>query len=416
MAVRMSNVADRAGVSAQTVSRVIHGEGGVAAETATRVRAAMAELGYHGNAAAGALKRGQTRTLGLLFPLLATTFASFWPDVAAGAEMLAHKRGYSLLLCDTSDSPEKEEGYLSLLLSHRVAGIVYAQPRCRPDHHPACASLLASTIPVVVISSDEHDLPYPHVRTDDTRAGYVAARHLLDLGRRRIAFVGEAAAFDGESGVLPKPAYDRAMGMRRALTEAGIDAGEIPVLLGPSSWEGGRQVGHALLAGPTPAPDAVFITTETMALGLLDVVRTRGLRVPEDIALVTHDGLSAGESAYPSLTTIAPPRVAMGQACIDALLRMAAGEALPPLALLEAQFIVRESTAGVGRVPRQGFTTPLSAPDAWSRWRAETTTSDAVDSGALPVARLTLGSLAYGDEGEEVMPVDRRAAHEQRVF
>ncbi len=405
MGVRMREVAAQAGVSTQTVSRVMRGETWVAAATAQRVRAAMAELGYHGNAAAGALKRGQTRTLGLLVPLLETTFASFWPDVAAGAETLAHKHGYALLLCDTSDSLDKEEAYLSLLLSHRVAGIIYAQPRCRPDRHPVFASLLAVNMPVVVVSSDEHDLPYPHVRTDDVRAGYVATRHLLDLGRRRLAFVGDAATAPGAGQGLLKAAYDRAMGMRHALVDAGLEADGIPLLLGSHSIEGGRAAGQALIAGPGPLPDAIFIATETMALGLLDVLRTHGLRVPEDVALVTHDGLPAGASAFPSLTTIAPPRGAMGGACVDALLRMAAGEPIPPLSMLEAQFIVRESTAGVGAVPRQGLSTPLSSADAWSWWRTDTLV-DATDGNTAPVTRTTLGRVAYTDAGEEVRPRD----------
>jgi len=410
MAVRMRDVAERAGVSAQTVSRVMRGEQWVASATIARVRAAMAELGYHGNEAAGALRRGQTRTFGLLVPLLETTFASFWPDVAVGAEILAHKHGYSLILCDTSDSLDKEEAYLSLLLSHRVAGIIYAQPRCRLDRSPALASLRAANIPVVVISSDERDLPYPHVRTDDARAGYVVTRHLLDLGRRRLAFVRGATA---SPLWVEQVADDRAVGMRRALIEAGLDADDIPFLLGPHSVEGGRAVGQALIAGDGLMPDAIFVSTETMALGLLDVLRAHGVRVPEDVAVVTQDGLPAGASAFPSLTTIAPPRVEMGRTCVDALLRMAAGASVPPLFMLEACFIVRESTAGVGAVPRRGRGAPLSAPDAWSRWRTETA-ADAADGDPAPVTRTTLGRVADadGERGEGVMPADRPTVRE----
>jgi len=390
MSVRMSDVAARAGVSPQTVSRVMRGERWVASATVVRVRQAMVDLSYHGNEAAGALKRGQTRTLGLLLPMLATTFASFWSDVAAGAEALAHQHGYALLLCDTSDSTDKEAAYVSLLLSHRVAGIIYAQPRLRPDLHPACAALLASHIPVVVISSDERDLPYTHVRTDDDRAGYVAARHLLDIGRRRIAVVAESAsAPDGEPGRPSKPAYDRVMGVRRALRELELDAGDTPVLLAPNTMEAGARVAAALSDDDVPLPDGIFVATEVLALGLLDALRARGVRVPEDVAIVAHDGLLASAISVPSLTTIAPPRGDMGGACIDLLLRAGRGEEVPPLCLLEAAFIVRESTAGAGRVPRQGLHAPLSAPDAWSRWRTEARTADPPDD-EMPVVRLPL--------------------------
>ncbi len=392
MSVRMSDVAARAGVSPQTVSRVMRGERWVAAATVARVRQAMVDLSYHGNEAAGALKRGQTRTLGLLLPMLATTFASFWSDVAAGAEALAHQHGYALLLCDTSDSTDKEAAYVSLLLSHRVAGIIYAQPRLRPDLHPACAALLASHIPVVVISSDEQDLPYTHVRTDDARAGYVATRHLLDIGRRRIAIVAESAsALDDEPGRPSKSAYDRIMGARRALRDRGLDAEDVPVILAPNTLEAAVGVVTALSDGG-PLPDGIVVVTEILALGLLDALGARGVRVPEDVAIVAHDGLLASAVSVPSLTTIAPPRADMGRTCVDLLVRAGQGETLPPLCLLEATFIVRESTAGAGRVPRRGLRAPLSAPDAWSRWRTEARTQDQPDGETL-IVRLPLGQV-----------------------
>jgi len=394
MSVRMSDVAARAGVSPQTVSRVMRGERWVAAATVARVRQAMVDLSYHGNEAAGALKRGQTRTLGLLLPMLATTFASFWSDVAAGAEALAHQHGYALLLCDTSDSTDKEAAYVSLLLSHRVAGIIYAQPRLRPDLHPACAALLASHIPVVVISSDEQDLPYTHVRTDDARAGYVATRHLLDIGRRRIAVVAESAfALDGQPGHLSRPAYERAMGARRALRELGLDADAAPVILAPNTMEAGVRAAAALNDGGAPLPDGIFVTTEVLALGLLEALRSRDVRVPDDVAIVAHDGLLASAVAVPSLTTIAPPRGAMGRACIDLVLRAGRGEEIPPLCLLEATFVVRESTVGAGHLPRRGYRAPLSAPDAWSRWRMEAGPAETPDS-EIPLVRLPLGQAA----------------------
>jgi len=105
----------------------------------------------------------------------------------------------------------------------------------------------------------------------------------------------------------------------------------------------------------------------------------------------------------------------MGRTCVDALLRMAAGESIPPLSMLEAQFIVRESTAGVGAIPRHGVSTPLSAADAWSRWRTDTAGDVTEDDGA-PVTRTTLGRIAHEDVGEEVMPPDRPTAHASRVF
>ena len=286
----MRDVAQRAGVSSQTVSRAVRGTGLVAPATLARVRAAMAELGYMGNEAAGALKRGQTYIIGLLCPLLTTPF---WSDVAAGAESQAHASGYSLLLCDTSDSLEKEAGYISLLLSHRVAGIMYVVPRCRPETHAACAALLRAGVPVVVISSDPKSPLLPRA-TDDVRAGYVAARHLLDLGRRRIALVcSTCSTGDTFSAHLqPGPAdLDRLIRSRNCVAEAGLGTDDVPVLLVQNTMEGGHAVGEALLRDAGSVPDGLLVTVDTVALGVLEVLRAHDVRIPEQVAIVAHDGL-----------------------------------------------------------------------------------------------------------------------------
>jgi LacI family transcriptional regulator len=386
--VRMADVAARAGVSAQTVSRVLRNEPSVTAATAACVRAAMVQLGYHGNEAAAALKRGQAHTFGLLFPFLKIPI---WSEIAAGAESLAHERGYTLLLCDTSGSLEKESAYLTLLQSYRVAGIIYGTPRCRVAEDAACASLVASSIPIVVISADEHDLPYPHVHTDDTRAGYVAVRHLLDLGRRHISIIGTGGV--SSAGLLPPETaiLKRIRGARTALQEAGLAADDIAILLTDNTLNGGRAVGDWLLAEDRELPDALFVTTDFIALGILDSFRRVGVQVPEKIAVVSHDGSLASSVSVPSLTTIALPRVQMGRTCIDILMRAAGGAGEGPTHhLLDAEFIVRESTAGIGRVPRSGVAMPLSGDAPWSAWRADQGTDDPV---AAPIMALTMWDL-----------------------
>jgi LacI family transcriptional regulator len=316
----------------------------------------------------------------------------FWSDVAAGAESEAHARGYSLFLCDTSDSLDKETAYIAHLLSHHVAGIIYVLPRCSPDQHGACATLLRTRVPVVIISSDVHDLPYCHVRTDDVRAGYVAARHLLDLGRRRLALIANAG--ETASGLVPSGHgdADRLVGAGQALRAAGIDPDTVPLLLVPEGVEGGRSAGEALLASGLPVPDALLVTTDIVALGLLEVLREHGVRVPDDVAIVAHDGLLETSVAVPALSTIAPPRQAMGRACVNLLFRAQAGETLPPAEVLDAVFIARESTVGTGSTQRQGIPTALSDPQAWSRWR-DGLRAAAAPAEPAPLTRRVLGDL-----------------------
>jgi LacI family transcriptional regulator len=370
MPARMKDVAERAGVSTQTVSRVLRGQRWVAPQTAARVRQASQELGYHGNEVAGALKRGRTRTLGLLFPLLTM---SIWSDVAEGAEELAHERGYSLLLCDTGHYIEKEAISLSLLLSQRVAGIVYVEPRCRPLTHPACAALVSSNLPVVIIGAQTDDLPYTHLRTDDERAGYVAVRHLLDLGVRSIQVVanGQPYAASEQCLTLATHVQDRIDGALRALQESMLGSFVAPALTVPNTLDGGYRAGESLLNSGLPDGCGVFATTDVIALGMLEAFRVRGVRVPEDVALVAHDGLFASSVSVPAITTIVPPMADMGRTSVELLLSVMDGDAPPQLTVLDAQFVVRESTVGYGPRVRRGLRTSLSDPKAWNRWRSQ---------------------------------------------
>lgn len=367
MVVRMADVASRAGVSAQTVSRVLRQSPRVAPVTAARVLTAVRELGYHGNEAAGALKRGQTRTFGLLLPFLGMPF---WAEVAYGAEEMAYAHGHTLLLCNSSGPIRKEADNLALLLGHRVAGIVYATPRCRPYEHPECASLLASGIPVVLISADLDDLPYCHIHTDDRRAGYVAVRHLLDRGCARIALVSASDAAAVERTPVDEAAVGRRLaGARRAIEEASLGA-PAAEYAAPCTMEGGYAVGEMLLDGGHPLPEGIFVTNDIVAVGILEVFRGAGVSVPEECAIVAHDGLYPAPSGrMPALSTIALPSKDMGRACIDLLLGAQRGEALPEAYSFEAELIVGSSTIGFGAHVERRRGTPISDPQAWSRWR-----------------------------------------------
>ncbi|MBA2682478.1 MAG: LacI family DNA-binding transcriptional regulator [Ktedonobacteraceae bacterium] len=382
MRVRLQDVAERASVSMQTVSRVMRTPHLVAPETVERVRAAMEALGYVKNEQATALRLGHTRTIGLLLPLLTMPF---WTEVAVGAEALAHKRGYSLLLCDTSDSLLKEEDYIALLLGYQVAGIIYAHPRCRPNIHPSCATLIQSDTPVVVISVIQDDLPYPHVHTDDQRAGYVMVRHFLDIGRKRIAFV----ANNHESSL------ERIRGAHRALHESDIAGETSPVFFTTETYEGGRVAGQEIVSADGSLPDAIFATTDSITFGLLEALRSHGIRVPEDVAVASHDGLAASAFVIPSLTTIAPRAREMGMVCVDRLLSEEKALDARSLHVVEADLFVRASTAGPEYAAMDSLPTPISDPEAWACWR---TRSAPPDAERVAVTRIPLDRILDSKE------------------
>jgi LacI family transcriptional regulator len=356
MRVRLQDVARRANVSMQTVSRVIRTPHLVAPETVTLVREAMDELGYVKNEQATALRLGRARTIGLLLPLLARPF---WSEFVAGAEIYAHEQGYSLLLCDTSDLALEEE-CIALLLGYQVAGIIYVPSHKQAKTHPARAMLIQSGTPTVVISAHTDDL-HDYVRTDDRRAGYVIARHFLDLGHRRIVVVAE----------MGQPFYERIQGVHDALREAGIDEETPCVFLAPDTYEGGFAAGQKILEHGEPLPDAIFATTDMMALGLLEALRSSGIHIPEDIAVASHDGLHASAFVTPPLTTVAPRAREMGKTSVDRLLRIPVEQTPPSVHMIEADLLVRASTIGAEQAALHTFSTPISAPDAWSCWRTQ---------------------------------------------
>jgi LacI family transcriptional regulator len=169
-------------------------------------------------------------------------------------------------------------------------------------------------------------------------------------------------------------------GFALACRELGLTLSADDVILAPHAISGGMLAARRIVARRlegAPFPDAVFATVDIVALGMLEVFRAAGVRVPEDIALISHDGLNEGTVVVPALTTIAPPRQEMGRACIDLLLRATAGEQLPALCMLEAMLIVRESTIGAGPVARYGLMTPISHPEAWTQWRTLLSTAAA---------------------------------------
>jgi LacI family transcriptional regulator len=248
--------------------------------------------------------------------------------------------------------------------------------------------LTQSGTPTVVISVYRDDLPYDHVRTDDRRAGYVIARHLLDLGHRRIAVVTD----------IYGPSYERLQGTYDALQEAEISEETPCIFLAPDTYEGGFAAGQKILESGEPLPEAIFATTDMMTLGLLEALRSHGIRIPEDIAIASHDGLHASAFVTPPLTTVAPRARDMGKTSVDRLLQSYVEQQPPSVHMVEADLLVRASTIGTEQM--QTFSTPISDPIAWSRWRTQTVP---IQRKRAEVARLTFGQVLHNRKEAEAL-------------
>ncbi|HEY4384824.1 MAG TPA: substrate-binding domain-containing protein [Ktedonobacteraceae bacterium] len=230
---------------------------------------------------------------------------------------------------------------------------------------------MQSEVPVVILSAIPDDLPYDYIHTDDRRVGYIAMRHLLDLGRRHIAIVTTHPQAHEEPFASPEPMYERVLGAYQVLMEVGLAHESCPVFFTSNTSESGRAVGQKLLSAGSSRPDAIFCTSDTIAFGLLEVFRLGGMHVPGDIAVVSHDGLAASALSVPALTTIAPRAREMGTVCVDRLLHLTDTSKEPVTDIVEADLVVRASTIGTGLVPPQGISIPISAEHVWSQWRTQ---------------------------------------------
>lgn len=288
--VTRADVAAAAGTSVAVVSYVVNnGPRPVAHDTRARVLAAIELTGYRPDAVARALAGGSTRTFGLLVPDVSNRF---FAELAHHVEEHAFAVGHLILLADSADDPQRERELMHALIEHRVDGIMLASADADPDLTEA----LATGTPVVQLDRVAPDAQSSSVTADHEGGARSATAHLVGHGYRRIALVCGPAH-------LPT-AHARRSGWAAALADAGLEAG--PVVEAPFSRVGGLDAGRTLLAGPD-RPDAVFVSSDQQALGLLRAAHDLGIRVPDDLGLLTFDGTQDAVYAVPSLSSVVQP-------------------------------------------------------------------------------------------------------------
>jgi LacI family transcriptional regulator len=322
--VTRADVARVAGVSSAVVSYVVNdGPRPVAIATAARVRQAMELLGYRPNGSARALRLGRTHTFGLV---MADALNPFFAEYTAELVKAADARGWRLLIAD-SRNDETEAAIVEEFVARQVDGLLFASSFARFDR---TGSLQAAGIPTVLIDCPG---PVPGRRTVGTDAGGAAellVAHLVAHGRRRIGLVVGDQGFGD-----PDP---RERGWRRALRSARLPDG--PIIRVPFSREGGYAGGHALLEQDSGL-DAVFASSDLQGVGLVLALHERGVRIPEDIAVVTFDGTKESEFCWPPLTVARQRLPELAAAAIGLMDSpdLASGTHIQ----LEADLILRES-------------------------------------------------------------------------
>jgi DNA-binding LacI/PurR family transcriptional regulator len=322
----LRDVAVLAGVSVKTVSNVVNGYDFVKPENRRRVEDALTATGYRPNIGARNLRRGRTGFIALVVPELSIPY---FGELAGGIIAAAAEHDWNVLIEQTQGDRARERETITALGPHMVDGAIVSPQAV------AATDVATPGVPVVLLG--EHPLPLPldHVGIDNVAAAHTAVRHLLDLGRRRIAVIGQHPTRG--------TATQRLAGYRKAVREAGLPEIVAPALRYHHS--DGAAAMAALLDRDEP-PDAVFCFNDMLALGAIRAAVNRGRRVPADIAVVGFDNTEHSAYSVPSLTTIAPDKAALARAAVGLLRRRLSGaDDFPPQDVrIPFALEIREST------------------------------------------------------------------------
>ena len=339
----ISDVAKRAGVSAMTVSRVVNGTGYTSTETRARVEAAIEELGYVPNALARQLRSKRTKTIALVVSDISNPF---FTTIARGVEDFFVGHGFSVMYCNTDEDETEEEQYLLMLIERQVDGILLVPARSSGDPF---RFLESHHMPVVVIDRRIEAANVDSVRCDSEAGAYALARHLVDLGHRRIAVL------TGRRNV--STSVDRVAGCRRALEEDGLELPDDLVhwggfQFGKSNQADGHRMATEMLAAPGERPTAVFCANNFIGFGAIRALREAGLRVPDDISVVAFDDLPEEWISEPFLTVAAQPAYEIGRRAATLLLDHIKGDHEPKGESIVLPFELRiRRSAAPPRVP-----------------------------------------------------------------
>jgi DNA-binding LacI/PurR family transcriptional regulator len=299
----LRDVAQHAGVSLATASRVASGSAAVRAETRARVEHAMRELLYvaPGSATTGAI--------GLLVPELGNPI---FPALAEEMERRATAVGLATILCNTAGSPTREAEYVRMLLERKVDGMIFISSEVtdlRSDHEHYRRLLLAGAR-LVFVNGGSAQLDVTSVGVDERAAGRLATEHLLDLGHTRIGF----AAGDA----LSSPTREKAEGREAALRAAGLEPDGL-VAHTDFTVEGGREAFQALVASPGGPPTGIICSNDLMAIGVIREAEAHRIEVPHELSVVGFDGIEAASWNEPELTTVEQPIDEIAATAVSAL-------------------------------------------------------------------------------------------------
>lgn len=327
----MRDVAERAGVSLTTVSHVINRTRFVSDDVTTRVQQAMEDLNYRPNELARSLRRGQTKTLGLILPDSANPY---FAEIGHAIEATSSTLGYNVILCNTHGAEDQEEHYINVLRNKQVDGIIFV---ATGDKASSISDTLGENFPILLVDRELVGVHTDVIIVDNHQGGLLATRHLLELGHRRVACIS------GPSTV--RPSAERISGYIQALEEYGLAFDSNLFRTGDFHPNSGYLAALDLLQQPDP-PTAIFTCNDLMAIGVIRAASETGCSIPADLALVGFDNIELAEYTIPPLTTISQPIEWMGEIAAKKLIqRIEEEDSMEPTRqLLPVELVVRGSS------------------------------------------------------------------------
>jgi DNA-binding LacI/PurR family transcriptional regulator len=333
----IKDIARLARVSHPTVSRALQNSPLVNAKTAEKIHRIAKESGYKASAVARGLVTRRTHTIGLVVTTVADPFTS---EVVSGIEQAANDHGYCVFLADSNADRDREKKIVQSFAEQRVDGIIVTSSRVGALYLPLLSEMM---VPIVLVN-DQHPGGFVHsVMICNQEGSRAAAEHLVGLGHRRIAFIGDQFGYQSDT--------ERFAGYKDALDAAGIPIQPELVVRGDGKAEAALRAMDQLLALSNP-PTAVCCYNDMSALGAMRSIRMHGLRVPEDISVAGFDDLFVASYTDPPLTTVRQPMRRMGQMAMEHLIKLMSGQKSVVSVKVKAELIVRESTAKVKKQRR----------------------------------------------------------------
>ncbi|HEY6479329.1 MAG TPA: LacI family DNA-binding transcriptional regulator, partial [Streptosporangiaceae bacterium] len=350
----IADVAAASGVGVGTVSRVINRASGVREATRARVLAAIEQLGYRPSHLAASLSRGTPRTVAIVLPHLTRPSSV---ERLAGALAVLARYEYDTIVCNVSTPSQRDHVLATLVARHRADGVIVVSLPLSPAQ---LAAFRQAGLPLVTVDVAARGVP--HTVIDDVAGGRLATGHLIELGHRRIGFIGDRVQRAVSTAFGFTASARRLLGYRQALAAAGLAADDSLIRLGPHGPASAQALAAGLLELPDP-PSAIFAASDTQAMGVLAAADQSGAAVPYHLSVIGFDDIQS--AALLGLSTVRQPLEDSGAQGAERLCALLRGETVrPQRQVLELQVMPRASSA------RAGSSRAAGSPERGPRGRA----------------------------------------------